>query len=74
VGHVIVQPPPAKEQLDILVGSYPGLAPVLPTALATLHIVRIAAGQDPSGEHSHVPQVGRLHAARAACRTQWVCI
>ena len=45
LGSVSVQPPAGQEQLTILAQTHPLLVPLLPAALATLSLIRLATGQ-----------------------------
>lgn len=47
--YVAVDSPPLQEQLQILEGLHPTLAPLLPHAMATLALVRAAYGQKNDG-------------------------
>ncbi len=45
LASVTIQTPTGQEQLAILSQTHPLLAPLLPPALATLSLIRLAAGQ-----------------------------
>ena len=47
-GHIRLENIPHSEQMSILSDIYPELSPLLPWAMACLHVVRRATGVDPS--------------------------
>lgn len=65
-----VSPPPPPEQLAILSHRFPALRPLLPAALATLRLARLASGQgsaEPDAASTAQPAAGEPPGRGTVC-------